>query len=78
MLSQTCIKFFLVLNTKQDILKKVETKQLLLHFDFDRKNKILCKSLRTRNCLVFHILQNIIYVQQKKETHSGLKLNSSE
>ncbi len=28
----------------------------------------------TSNCLVFPVLQNSIYVQQKKETHSGLKL----
>ncbi len=33
--------------------------------------KILWKSLWTSNCLVFHVLQNSIYVQQKKETHSG-------
>ncbi len=51
------------------------TKQLLVHIDFDsRKKKILWKSLWTSNCLVFHILQNSMYVQQKKETHSGLKL----
>ncbi len=34
---------------------------------------IICKSLLTSNCLVFHLLQNSMYVQQKKETHSGLK-----
>ncbi len=26
------------------------------------------------DCLIFYVLQNSIYVQQKKETHSGLKL----
>ncbi len=40
--------------------------------------KILWNSLGTSNCLVFHILQNSMYVQQKKETHSGLKLILSE
>ncbi len=52
------------------------TKQLLVHIDFDRrKKKILWKTLSTSNCLVTNIIQNSIYVQQKNETHSGLKLN---
>ncbi len=38
MLSQTCIHFFHVLNTKLRYFKKVE-KQLLVHIDFDRKKK---------------------------------------
>ncbi len=47
------------------------TKQLLVHLIVGYK-KILWNSLGTSNCLVFHILQNSMYVQQKKETHSGL------
>ncbi len=57
MLSQTCIIFFLVLNT-EDILKNVGN--------------------QTVAGLVTNIIQNSIYVQLKKETHSGLKLNLSE
>ncbi len=53
------------------------TKQLLVHLIVGYK-KILWNSLGTSNCLVFHILQNSMYVQQKKETHSGLKLILSE
>ncbi len=43
--------------------------------DFDSRKK---KSLWTSNCLVFHVPQNSIYVQQKTETHSGLKQILSE
>ncbi len=35
MLSQTCINFFLVLNTKEDILKNVGNQKLLVHIEFD-------------------------------------------
>ncbi len=53
-------------------------KELLVHINFDRRKNILQKSLWTGNSLVTHILQNSIYVQQKKETHSGLILNLNE
>ncbi len=58
------------------------TKQLLVHIDFYRKKNILW-ILKTyyywiSNYLVTNIIQKNIYVQQKKETHSGLILNSSE
>ncbi len=44
------------------------TKQLLVHIEFDSKKK------NTMEVAVdFHILQNSIYFQQRKETHSGLK-----
>ncbi len=67
---QTCIHFFLVLNTKDYILKNVGTKQLLVHIEFDRRENM--KSPRISNCLVFLVPQNSIYFQQKKETHLGL------
>ncbi len=67
---QTCINFFLVLNTKDDILKNVGTKQLLVHIEFDRRENM--KSPRISNCLVFLVPQNSIFFQQKKETHLGL------
>ncbi len=76
MLSKTCINLFLVVNTKDDISKNVGNQTVA--GPLDRYKKILWKSLGTSNCLVFHILQNSMYVQQKKETHSGLKLILSE
>ncbi len=76
MLSQTCINLFLVVNTKEDISKNVGSQTVA--GPLDRYKKILWNSLGTSNCLVFHILQNSMYVQQKKETHSGLKLILSE
>ncbi len=76
MLSQTCIHLFLVVNTKEDISKNVGNQAVA--GPLDRYKKILWNSLGTSNCLVFHILQNSMYVQQKKETHSGLKLILSE
>ncbi len=53
-------------------------KELLVHINFDRRKNILQKSLWTGNSFVTHILQNSIYVQQKKETHPGLILNLNE
>ncbi len=53
------------------------TKQLLVPTGFDNRNKIW-KSLGSSNYLVTHILQNNFYIQQKKETHSGLKQLESE
>ncbi len=76
MLSQTCINLFLVVNTKEDISKNVGNQTVA--GPLDRYKKILWNSLGTSNCLVFHILQNSMYVQQKKETHSGLKQILSE
>ncbi len=76
MLSQTCINLFIVVNTKEDISKNVGNQTVA--GPLDRYKKILWNSLGTSNCLVFHILQNNMYVQQKKETHSGLKLILSE
>ncbi len=76
MLSQTCINLFIVVNTKEDISKNVGNQTVA--GPLDRYTKILWNSLGTSNCLVFHILQNSMYVQQKKETHSGLKLILSE
>ncbi len=61
-MSQTCINFFHVLNTKEDILKNVGNQTVADPLDCRIKKKILWKSLWTSNCL------NSIYVQQKKET----------
>ncbi len=48
--------------------------------DFHNMEKIiLWKSMTTINFLVTHILQNnCIYVQQKKEIHTGLEQNLGE
>ncbi len=73
MLSQTCINFCLVLNTKEDILKNVGNQTVAGPHWFWYYRKKSYGSQWTSNCLVFHVLQNSIYVQQKKETHSGLK-----
>ncbi len=77
MLSQTCINLFLVVNTKEDISKNVENQTVAGPLD-SRIYKNTMELTGTSNCLVFHILQNSMYVQQKKETHSGLKLILSE
>ncbi len=39
MLFQTCINFFLVLNSNTGILKNVGNKQLLVPFNFDSRKK---------------------------------------
>ncbi len=78
MLSQTCIIFFLVLNTEEDILKNVGNQTVAGPLTLIEGKQLLWKSLWTSHCLVTNIIQNNIYVQLKKETHSGLKLNLSE
>ncbi len=50
MLSQTCIDFFLVLNTKEDILKNVGNSSCMVHIDFE--------SRRGPETVCYHILQN--------------------
>ncbi len=65
---------FLLLSTKEDILKSVgKKKHLLVAIDFhciDSSNK----SMATGNSLVTNNLQNILFcVEQKKETHTGLE-----
>ncbi len=52
--------------------------KLLVPTDFDSRRKNMEVSVWTSNCLVTYILQNNFYVQQKKETHSGLKQLESE
>ncbi len=51
---------------------------LYLTQHFLLKEKKLFKALGTSNCLFTHVLQINFYVQQKKETHSGLKQLESE
>ncbi len=38
------------------------TKQMLVHIDFDSREKNTMEVTVNSNCLVFHILQNSIYV----------------
>jgi len=67
--SFTKINFFLVLNTKEDILKNVSNQTVDGPQWFP-----LYFNLWSINCLITDILQNIFFcVQQKKETHTGLK-----
>ncbi len=67
MLSQTCIHFFHVPNTKDDIEER-------------GKPNICWSTLTDRRNQCVNVKNNVevIYVQQKKETHSGVKLILSE
>jgi len=57
---QTCVSSFLLLNTKEDILKSIS--KLTTPIDFHTRKKI-----GAVNFLVTNILQNIFFcVQQKK------------
>jgi len=59
------MNFFLLLITKEDILKNIGNQTGFFFFS------ILWKSM---NCLVTHILQNIFFcVQQKKAIHTDLE-----
>jgi len=70
------LNFFLLLNTKEDILKNVgnQTKTIDFHGIFS----ILWKSMRTSSCSGIHILHNIFCVQQKKEIHTDLEQPEGE
>jgi len=74
-LFQTCVNFFLLLNTKDDILKNVSNQtvdgpSMVFLFFFFRP----WKSSGPIDCLVTHILQNIIfYVRQMKDTLEQLE-----
>ncbi len=70
MLSQTCINFFLVLNTKEDILKNVGNQK------FAGPHWIW--SHWWPEAVWFPTFFKITYVQQNKEMHSGLKQLESE
>ncbi len=51
--------------------------QLMVAIDFQRMKKK--KSIATVDCLVTHVLQNIIFcAQNKKETHTGLEGHEDE
>jgi len=67
-LLQTCMSFFLLMNTNEDILKNVGKKTVDC-IEFHSKTRQW-----TVNCLVTNILQNIFFcVHQKKETQTDLK-----
>ncbi len=73
MLFQTFVRFFLMLNAKEDILNNSE-EQFLVPTDIHVGKEMLRKSLWTINSLITSIIQNIFfYVQQKKETYTGLE-----
>jgi len=71
-LFQSCMNIFLLLlNTKEDILKNVSN-QTLTSIVGEKKKTM--EQQGPINCLLTDILQNIFScVQQKKETHTGLK-----
>jgi len=67
------MSFFLLLNTKEDILKNdwnsigsIDFHSIYLFF-------LLWKSMVPNNCLVPVVLQILLCVQQMKETHRGLE-----
>ncbi len=65
------MSFFLQLSTKEDTLKNVVDQTLTVAIDFNsmEKKKIYkWKSVGTNNCF-----QNIFFVQQKTEFHTGLE-----
>ncbi len=75
MLFQTFMTYFLLLNTKEDILKNVGGSHWLPLYG----GEILWKSMATSNCLVNNILQNILFcVQQNKGIHAGLEQQKDE
>ncbi len=68
-----------VLNTKEDILKKV-CNQVVLTSPLTSivGKKILWKSMVPQNCSVSHIFQNIFLCVQNKHIHTGLDLLEDE
>ncbi len=74
---QTVRSFFILLNTKEDILKNfgkqtVDGSHSIFFFH-------IWKSMATVNCLVTHILQNIFFcVQQLKEIHKNIWKNMTK
>ncbi len=52
------------------------TKQLLVPTDFDSRKKNIWKSVGTSNCLVTHILQNILFCVQHKNTNEYILQNN--
>jgi len=67
------MSFFLLLNTKEDIPKNDQNFGTI-DFHSIIFFVLLWKSMVPNNCSVPIVLQNIfICVQQKKETHTGLK-----
>ncbi len=73
---QIFISFFLMLTTIADILKDFEELNSLTSI---LEKEILWKSMETIDCLITSILQNIfLYVQHKKETHTGLERHEGE
>ncbi len=71
---------FVLLNTKEDILKNVGTEQFWGTIDFHSILFFLIwKSMVPQNSLVTNFLQNIfICVQQNKDIHTGLELLEGE
>ncbi len=70
---------FVLLNTKEDILKNVETEQFWGTIDFHSIFFLLWKSMVPQNSLITNFLQNIfLCVQQNKDIHTGLELLEDE
>ncbi len=66
---------FVLLNTKEDILKNEGKRAILNHSIFF----LLWKSMVPRNSLVTNFLQNIfLRVRQNKDIHTGLELLEGE
>ncbi len=70
---------FVLLNTKEDILKNVGNRAVLGTIDFHSIFSLLWKSMVPQNSLVTNFLQNIfLCVRQNKDIHTGLELLEGE
>ncbi len=69
---------FVQLNTKEDILKNVETEQFWGTIDFHSIFFLLWKSMEPQNSLVTNFLQNIFLCVQNKDIHTGLEILEGE
>ncbi len=76
---QTCMNFFVLPNTKEDIWRKFVTRLFWGTIDFHSRKKNTMEVNGAQNCSVSHILQNIfLCVQQNKDIHTGLELLEGE
>ncbi len=72
---QTCLHFFLLWNTKEDVLKSVGKQTVLGPIDFHSIFTHTMELNGTQIHLATNILQNNLFcITQKKVCHTGLKM----